>query len=86
MGRNGAATRRTQTAIARARIVIAGIPTVEAAPVDERGRPIPRCRSRMHHKIGANVPVRKDGNLPCLACAQIAKAKATLRNLAGEAW
>jgi hypothetical protein len=80
-----AATKARRTAaIARARQILAAAPTEEAPPTNEHGEPVLRCRSRLHHKTGANVRVRKDGNRQCVPCEILHRAKATLRELA--AW
>ena len=84
-GPTPAATKARRTAaIARARQILAAAPTEEAPATNEHGEPILRCRSRLHHKTGANVRVRKDGNRQCVPCEVLHRAKATLRELA--AW
>jgi hypothetical protein len=80
-----AATKARRTAaITRARQILAAAPTEEAPATNEHGEPVLRCRSRLHHKTGANVRVRKDGNRQCVPCEVLHRAKATLRELA--AW
>lgn len=71
--------RRRAAAVARAREILAKVPTQEAPPVDELGVPVLRCRSRLHHKTGANVRVEKNGNRKCVPCREILQARATIR-------
>lgn len=71
--------RRRAAAVARAREILAQVPTQEAPAVDEQGVPVLRCRSRLHHKTGANVRVEKNGNRKCVPCREILQARATIR-------
>jgi hypothetical protein len=73
---------RSDEAIARARKILEGFPFDEVAPVDEFGAPVRRCKKRIHHRSDGN----RGQEFQCVRCHEIARAKSTLRRLAGETW
>lgn len=81
------AEKRRAASIEYALKVLSEMPTVEVSPVDSDGKPLPRCKSRLHYKTGRNVGSRSGNSRAgrCLACDRLSKARSKLKKWGVEA-